>query len=120
MVGRVDQVGESMIVYDPALVRQISESLFDPARWPDATVVEGYSRGRGETLFISFEDQQWVLKHYYRGGFIGRLLNDQYLWRDQSRTRSFREWGLLDQIRQIGLPVPPPVAARCVRSSPSR
>jgi 3-deoxy-D-manno-octulosonic acid kinase len=115
MVGCVDQIGESMIVYDPALLRQISESLFAPARWPDATVVEGDSRGRGKTLFISFEDQQWVLKHYYRGGFVGRLLNDQYLWRGQSRTRSFREWGLLDQIRQMGLPVPRPVAACCVR-----
>jgi 3-deoxy-D-manno-octulosonic acid kinase len=116
MVGRIDQVGESMIVYDHALVRQISESFFDAATWPDATVVEGYSRGRGDTLFINFEGQQWVLKHYYRGGFVGRLLNDQYLWRGQSSTRSFREWSLLDQIRQMGLPVPRPIAARCVRS----
>ena len=57
-----------------------------------------------------------MLRHYYRGGLIGRLISDQFFWLGESMTRCFREWLLLDTLTQAGLPVPRPVAARYRRS----
>ena len=57
-----------------------------------------------------------MLRHYYRGGLIGRLISDQFLWLGESMTRCFREWLLLEQLTQMDLPVPRPVAARYSRS----
>jgi 3-deoxy-D-manno-octulosonic acid kinase len=57
-----------------------------------------------------------VLRHYRRGGLVARLSADAYLWTGASRTRSFREWRLLHQLREWQLPVPEPVAANYVRS----
>jgi 3-deoxy-D-manno-octulosonic acid kinase len=44
-----------------------------------------------------------------------RLLGDRYLWTGADRTRAFREWRLLRELRAAGLPVPVPVAARYAR-----
>jgi 3-deoxy-D-manno-octulosonic acid kinase len=57
-----------------------------------------------------------VLRHYRRGGLIAHLSDDLYVWTGADRTRSFREWRLLRQLRAWGLPVPTPVAARYQRA----
>ncbi|MGB6308246.1 MAG: 3-deoxy-D-manno-octulosonic acid kinase, partial [Steroidobacteraceae bacterium] len=62
--------------------------------------------------------QPWVLRHYRRGGFIARLSQDRYLWAGEDRVRAFSEWRLLEFMRQRGLPVPKPVAARYERAGP--
>jgi len=107
-----------MIVYDQTLVSHIREALFEPASWPDAKVVPGTAGGRGKTLVINVDQEQWVLRHYYRGGMAGRLLSDQYLWLGSRRTRSFSEWLLLERLSEMGLPVPRPVAGRFIRQGP--
>jgi 3-deoxy-D-manno-octulosonic acid kinase len=86
--------------------------LFEPANWPGAPVAPGYSGGRGATLFIENGGQHWVLRHYHRGGTIGRILDDHFLWTGEERTRCFREWRLLAHLQDQGLPAPRPVAAR--------
>ena len=58
MVKRVERVGESVILYDDSLLSHRSESLFDPASWPDAPAAPGYAGGRGNTLFIAHQEQQ--------------------------------------------------------------
>jgi 3-deoxy-D-manno-octulosonic acid kinase len=100
------------ILYEDALLPQADPALFEAASWPDVPVAPGYSGGRGATLFISHAGQRWVLRHYHRGGTIGRILDDQFLWTGEERTRCFREWRLLDQLQALGLPAPRPVAAR--------
>lgn len=65
---------------------------------------------------VEHGSQFWVLRHYRRGGFVAKLSQDSYLWAGASRTRSFKEWRLLAELRRRGLPVPAPVAARYVRS----
>ncbi len=47
---------------------------------------------------------------------MARLSDDLYLWTGADRTRAFREWRLLRQLRAWGLPVPAPVAARYQRA----
>ncbi len=51
------------------------------------------------------------LRHYRRGGLMARLADDLYLWTGEERTRAFREWRLLRQLREWQLPVPRPIAA---------
>lgn len=112
MVRRVETTGDGAILYDDELLSHPDPTLFDPARWPG---VPRATRGRGAALFISHGGQDWVLRHYRRGGLAGRLLDDQYAWLGRGRTRAFREWSLLAELAGLGLPVPRPVAARYCR-----
>jgi 3-deoxy-D-manno-octulosonic acid kinase len=57
-----------------------------------------------------------VIRHYRRGGLVARLMGDFYVWSGEERTRGFAEFRLLAQLRDLGLPVPAPIAARYVRS----
>ena len=100
-----DADGEGAIVFDPARLRQAGPSLFvappgDPA--PD---------GRGQAWFVHGEYGAAVLKHYRRGGAAARLSRASYLWLGESRVRSIAEFALLRRLRQLGLPVPAPLAA---------
>lgn len=113
MTKRIERMGKSVIVYDDALASQIEEAWFEPSNWPEASLApEG---GRGRTLFVTNGTQDWVIRHYYRGGLIRRLVEDEYPWFGANRTRSFREWELLRHLFGINLPVPRPVAARFIR-----
>lgn len=115
-VERIERSGASAILYDGSLVDQIRGVWFDPASWPDAPRAPGYSGGRGATLFIECEGQDWVLRHYHRGGTAARFASDGFMWTGEARARSFLEWRLLAGIFAAGLPAPRPVAARYVRS----
>ncbi len=110
------ECGQSMIVYDDALISHIDVALFDPAHWSGAACADGMGSGRGEVLFVEYEGQQWALRHYCRGGLVRRLSTDKFVWTGLSRTRSFSEWSLLAHIHNdLALPVPRPVAARVER-----
>ena len=115
MTRRVAKLGRSVIVYDDTIISQINADLFEPVNWPNAEIVPGYSGGRGATLFIDHEGDDWVLRHYHRGGMVGRFLRDQYLWLGPGQSRPCIEWDLLAELQKRGLPAPVPVAARYVR-----
>ncbi|MDG1463117.1 MAG: 3-deoxy-D-manno-octulosonic acid kinase [Gammaproteobacteria bacterium] len=108
-------IGQSMIVYDDSVIEQMSEDLFDYASWPGAAEAPGYSGGRGATLFIEHQGDPWVLRHYHRGGKIGKFLKDEFLYLRAEKTRPLREYDLLDCMYRLSLPSPQPVAARYVR-----
>lgn len=108
----VTRAGESVILYDASLINHVCEAWFEPATWTAATLAPRAAAGRGATLFVECEGQHWVLRHYYRGGAVARLVTDRYAWAGEKRTRSFAEWRLLARLRAAGLPVPRPVAAR--------
>jgi 3-deoxy-D-manno-octulosonic acid kinase len=115
---QVIKTNGSVIVYDDSLVSQMTEDLFQLENWANPEIVPGYSGGRGTTLFVSHEGQDWALRHYHRGGVVGRFLRDQFIWLGETRTRPFLEWDLLAKIQQDDLPAPAPVAARYVRTGP--
>jgi len=115
-VERVDRIGKSVILYDDSLVNHMREEWFDPDHWSGAPRAPGYAGGRGATLFISCEGQDWVLRHYHRGGRVARLARDGFVWLGAQRSRPFREWRLLHWMQARGLPAPRPVAARYLRS----
>src|SRR5690606_23693939 len=82
--------------------------------WPASRPVEGVLRsaGRGSTVIVASDACEFVLRHYRRGGLVGRINHDRYLWWGPERTRAFAEWRLLARLRRHGLPVPRPAAAR--------
>lgn len=99
------------ILFDPALLPRPETALFDPAWWQSQGLVQGQALGRGTTWFLRTEAPGWVLRHYRRGGLIGRVLDDGYAWLGLQATRAWREWLLLHELHTLGLPVPRPVAA---------
>jgi 3-deoxy-D-manno-octulosonic acid kinase len=91
-------------------------SMFDPAAWAERGAVTSVAGGRGAAWFVGGGDQQWVLRHYRRGGWAARVSRDRYAWLGESRVRAFAEWRLLQALSQRGLPVAQPIAAGYERS----
>lgn len=100
---------------DPSRISNATAQLFEPQFWQAQGRAERTPAGRGDALFVEHEGQQWVLRHYRRGGWMARLSDDRYLWTGEARTRPFQEWRLLSELHAAGLPVPAPVAARYQR-----
>ena len=105
----------SVVLYDARRLEQVSDDWFQESYWRTAGKVFGEALGRGSVVFVRHGDDTWVLRHYHRGGFVGRFIRDRYFWRGVEQTRAFREWRLLSELRTRQLPVPPPVAARVRR-----
>jgi 3-deoxy-D-manno-octulosonic acid kinase len=103
------------ILYDATRLRQPDDRLFEREYWAAKQALREASGGRGSIAFLSDGERRWVLRHYRRGGWIAKLSRDRYVWLGRNRTRSFAEWRLLAELRERGLPVPAPVAARFVR-----
>ncbi len=114
MSDTVDKTRNGAILYDTAIINHIPERRFTARGWQHARPVGGALRagGRGETLIVSDNLAEFVLRHYMRGGLAQRVVEDVYLWMGEERTRSFAEWRLMYKMHAMGLPVPRPVAAR--------
>lgn len=103
------------ILYDVSTASQIEKAWFTPQYWEQRGLLLGGAPGRGTSCFVQGPQQQLVLRHYHRGGLIGRVLKDLYLWTGLSRTRPWQEMHLLAELWRLGLPVPMPVAVQVVR-----
>lgn len=69
--------------------------------------------GRGSTLLFTHPNGQGcVLRHYFRGGFIGKIIKDIFFLFEKHAHRSFDEYNLLLWMRSNGLQVPKPIIAR--------
>lgn len=73
----------------------------------------GILRGRGDTWLLNTIDKfgvNSVLRHYYRGGLVGKFVKDRYFYFALEKTRGVKEFKLLQELHQLGLPVPQPIA----------
>jgi 3-deoxy-D-manno-octulosonic acid kinase len=113
----IEQTKHGAILYDRSVISEISEERFIAANWLHSEPVQGLhgSEGRGNTMFVGNVPRQFVLRHYLRGGLIGKLVSDRYLWTGAEATRPFREWRMLAKMADNGLRVPRPAAARYKR-----
>ena len=107
---------DNHILYDAALLENPGADCFEPAHWRARGALQGAAEGRGAAVFIHAGKQDYVLRHYRRGGMAARLSADCYLWTGLARSRAWREWHLLAELAGRGLPVPRPVAARVQRA----
>jgi 3-deoxy-D-manno-octulosonic acid kinase len=91
------------ILFDADLVPDIPDEAFTADAWPASAPVGGGARstGRGSTVIVSGEQGDFVLRHFRRGGLIGRIVSDSYLWLGEEATRAFREWRLLSELRRM-------------------
>jgi 3-deoxy-D-manno-octulosonic acid kinase len=112
---KVIESGAHSVLYDAALRESADASWFEPAHWHGVGGVELETSGRGSVLIVPYRDETWVVRHYRRGGFVARFIEDHYLWLGAERSRSFREWRLLRRLHDAGLPVPNPIAAHVRR-----
>jgi len=105
------------ILFDGDIFGEISDAEFTAGHWPSSSPVSGglRSSGRGNTMIVKGEPGEFVLRHFLRGGLIGRFVSDSYLWLGEEATRSFSEWRLLAELAAMDLPVPVPAAARFTR-----
>ncbi|MBI3155076.1 MAG: lipid IV(A) 3-deoxy-D-manno-octulosonic acid transferase [Burkholderiales bacterium] len=73
----------------------------------------------GSSAAPGYEGQDGIdalLRHYRRGGWAGRLLDDRFLHRRAGATRALAEFALLRRLRAIGVAVPRPLLAGVRRS----
>ncbi len=114
MTETVEKTATGAILYDKAIINQISEERFEAGGWPHAEALSGAlgSGGRGNTMYVGNVPRQFVLRHYMRGGLLGRLVRDTFIYSGPDKTRSFREWRLLDKLSSNNFNVPRPAAAR--------
>ncbi len=101
---------QGAILFDGRRLAQADAGLLQPTNWPDAVETAGQG-GRGAVWFVRGAFGDGVLRHYRRGGLIARVNRDRYLWQGEDATRSFREFRLLAELRDRGLPVPTPLMA---------
>lgn len=104
-------VGNSNIIFDRQLLDRPFVDLFTPEFLHHQKLSSAIACGRGEVVFFNYQGQEWVLRHYRRGGIIARFNSDTFFGLTPENSRSWKEWQLLVQMYNIGLPVPRPVAA---------
>lgn len=113
---KVYQQGKLYCLYDANAIAHFSPKMLDGDYWQQHDAIVGSAQGRGTTWFIAHKSQQWVLRHYYRGGLVGRLIKDSYLFLGLEKTRAIQEFTLLQLMQRLALPAPAPIACRIMRS----
>ena len=100
------------VIYDACLMDLPGPDFFSVDYWRSRQAVKGEAVGRGSAWFIEIPGPV-VLRHYLRGGWAAKLSRQSYFFTGISRSRPFREFRLLSELFELGLPVPRPVAALC-------
>jgi len=114
------QQGNIYCQYDSDEITSFLPDMLNSEYWQEKNAIVGSAQGRGTTWFIASKnadnvERHWVLRHYYRGGLIGKVIHDQYLFTGYKNTRAAREFALLTSMRALGLPAPKPIAFRVMR-----
>ena len=98
--------------FDPHFYPNFELAYFQSEFWQQQGLVTGQSKGRNTVWFIRQPNgQEAVLRHYYRGGLVGKLNKDKFWPEPAAQSRAMAEFSLLWQMRLWGLPVPRPCAA---------
>ena len=115
------QQGNIFCQYNPNACEKFSITMFSSQFWQQQNAIVGSAQGRGTTWFIapqaySKQAEQWVLRHYYRGGLIGKFIKDSYFFQQWHKTRAAKEFTLLVKLHQLALPAPQAIAYKIERS----
>ncbi|MBD1581553.1 3-deoxy-D-manno-octulosonic acid kinase [Pseudoalteromonas sp. S16_S37] len=108
----ITKINSHYLLASEKTTSDVSLEWFDPAHWQRLNAIVTTKEGRATAWFYKHNAQVNVLKHYWRGGLIGKLLSDQYFFCGLKKTRVYQEFKLLCALDKLGLPVPTPVAAK--------
>jgi 3-deoxy-D-manno-octulosonic acid kinase len=115
------QQGNCYCLYNSDEINSFVPNMLDVSYWQKEHAITGSAQGRGTTWFVEHSDQtskqakHWVLRHYYRGGLVGKVIRDSYWFTSQKNTRAAQEFSLLGHMQKLALPAPKPVACRVIR-----
>lgn len=101
--------------YQSDVFTSLQPEQFTPSYWQQRHAIIGQSEGRNTAWFVQHQQTRLVLRHYYRGGLIGKLLQDQFNLVPVIYSRAMQEFALLKRMHSMGLPVPRPIAANFQR-----
>lgn len=96
--------------------KPLSVEHFDPMYWSESEGYQVIDGGRGGSFKINIDGVPAVLKLYFRGGLVSKLISKHYLWFGKNRTRPWREWTLLEYAHAAELPVPEPIGVCAIRN----
>ena len=108
-------IGNSTLLYSHNCLSEVNVDMFEAQYWQEQNKIIGQAVGRGTTFFFRENGHDFVLRHYRRGGLIGKFIKDQYFYTGLEKTRAYLEIHLLNTMYAKHLPVPQAVAARIVR-----
>ncbi len=91
-------------------------TMFTGQYWQTQDAITGQAEGRGTTYFFQHNENEYVLRHYRRGGLIGKVLSDQYFYTGIEQSRAWQEFKLLQHMQTLELPCPTPIAAMLKKS----
>lgn len=98
--------------YNPEILPSVSTDLFDIAYQRRQGTLTGSAPGRSKAHFMTLAGHDLVLRPYQRGGLMGKINQSLYLRLGATRSRVWREYGMLGWMHDQGLAVPRPVAGR--------
>jgi 3-deoxy-D-manno-octulosonic acid kinase len=104
-------LNSDVILYATEHFAQPLATHFSADYWQSKQAITGQASGRGTSYFFQYNTHEYVLRHYRRGGLIGKILNDSYLFTGVAQSRPWQEFKLLQHMQQLNLPSPEPVAA---------
>lgn len=114
MNSHLNKTGNQWLLHAPELA--VTSQWFEPEFWRGQDKILGQSRGRNITWFVGEDDNPMVLRHYYRGGLIGKLITDKYWFGGIKNTRAYQEYSLLIELEKRQLPACRVVAAQVNKS----
>ncbi|MUK26548.1 3-deoxy-D-manno-octulosonic acid kinase [Aliivibrio fischeri] len=106
---------KQIIWYDDSLLSDSPEQCCDPDYWQQQNKVIGSAQGRGTTWFVALDKMDAALRHYRRGGLFGKIIKDHYIFTGWEKSRSYQEFQLLKALKEAGVNVPKPIAARTIK-----
>ncbi|EAQ31281.1 3-deoxy-D-manno-octulosonic acid kinase [Idiomarina baltica] len=119
---RFSDIGQQMIAtfttkrdvikFDKDVLPEFEDNFFSAKYWQQKKAIAGNATGRATVWFIQQGDHGMVLRHYYRGGLVGKVNKDKFMREPVERSRAIAEFDLLVKLRNQNLPVPRPIAAR--------
>jgi len=108
--------GGCSLLYDPQLLENprsvlLTHDIFDQALSRQQIT----QSGRGQAWYIELTGLSTVLRSYQRGGLVAKFNRQTYMGWSPEASRAYKEWRLLSHLRELGLPVPRPIAASFCR-----
>ena len=105
-------INSHVMLFDEEHFLEPTPEMFTGQYWQTQNAITGQAEGRGTTYFFKHHKDEYVLRHYRRGGLIGKVLQDQYLYTGLEQSRAWQEFKLLQHMQSLDLPCPKPIAAK--------
>ena len=110
----VESFNNNYIIRSSRSKLEVKEQWFTPSYWEKNNAVTGTSTGRNTTYFFQVDEQELVLRHYYRGGLVSKFNKDSYRFNGIENTRAYNELALLEKLDELHLNSAKPIAAKIV------